>query len=96
MKRANRLNRRNRRKVDEIDRLVTIQADDKSAWEKPLTIRRPKSKSLLLPARLAARAGFFARLHGETRLEKWVEQIVKERVEIEEAAFSAAKKSLAS
>jgi len=35
-------------------------------------------------------------LHRETGLDKWVERIVRERVELEEFAFSEAKKNLAS
>ena len=80
----------------QVDRLVTAQADDDSAWQKAIVVRRPKSTSLSIPAELAARAAFLARLHRESRVEKWVERIVRERVEIEESAFTAAKKTLAS
>ena len=81
---------------DQIDRLVTVQADEHSAWEKAIVVRRPKSTSLSIPADLAARAAFLAKLHRESRLDKWVERIVRERVEFEESAFTAAKKTLAS
>ena len=81
---------------DQADRFVTAQADDDSAWQKAIVVRRPKCKSLSIPAELAARAAFLARLHRETRVDKWVERIVRERVEIEESAFTAAKRALAS
>ena len=81
---------------DQIDRVVTAQADDDSAWQKAIVVRRPKSASFSIPAELAARAAFLARLHRESRVDKWVERIVRERVEIEESAFTAAKKTLAS
>jgi len=81
---------------DHIDRLVAAQADLDSAWEKAIAVRRPKSTSLSIPAELAARAAFLGKLHRESRLDKWVERIVRERVEIEESAFTAAKKALAS
>jgi len=81
---------------DQIDRFVTAQADDDSAWQKAIVVRRPKSTSLSIPTELAARAAFLAGLHRETRVDKWVERIVRERVEIEESAFTAAKKTLAS
>ena len=81
---------------EQVDRLVTAEADQDSAWQKAIVVRRPKSTSLSIPAELAARAAFLARLHRESRVEKWVERIVKERVEIEESAFTAAKKTLAS
>jgi hypothetical protein len=81
---------------DHVDRIVTVQADDDSAWQKAIVVRRPKSTSLSIPAELAARAAFLAKLHRESRVDKWVERIVRERVEIEESAFTAAKKTLAS
>jgi hypothetical protein len=81
---------------DQIDRVVIAEADEDSAWQKAIVVRRPKSTSLSIPAELAARAAFLARLHRESRVDKWVERIVRERVEIEESAFTAAKKTLAS
>ena len=47
----------------EIDRIVTAQANDDSAWEKPVSVRRTKPASLSIPADLAARAAFLAQLH---------------------------------
>ncbi len=81
---------------DQIDRFVTAQADVDSAWQKAIVVTRPKCASLSIPSELAARAAFLARLHRESRVDKWIEQIVRERVELEESAFTAAKKSLAS
>ena len=80
----------------EIDQIVIAQADEDAAWQKATVVRRPKSASLSIPAELAARAAFLARLHHESPVDKWVERIVRERVEIEESAFTAAKKTLAS
>jgi hypothetical protein len=51
---------------DEIDEIVTAEADDDSAWEKPIRVRRAKDPKVPLPSELAARAAFFARLHHET------------------------------
>jgi hypothetical protein len=79
-----------------IDRLVASQADDDLAWEPPIRVRRSKPASLLIPGELAARATFLARLHREPGLSTWVERILRERVELEEIAFSKAKKELAS
>jgi hypothetical protein len=88
---------RSRRKPrqTEIDRFVIARADKDSAWEKPIVVRQPKSRSLSIPAELASRAAFVAKLHKESRVDKWVERIVRERVEIEESAFAAAKRNLA-
>jgi hypothetical protein len=74
---------------------VTAEADDDSAWDKPIKVRRPKGAKVPLPSELAARAAFFARLHHETGLEEWVQRIVNERVDMEEAAFAQLKKELA-
>jgi len=78
----------------EIDEIVVAQADDDSAWEKPVRVRRPKSASVLLPAELAARAAFFARLHRQAKVEDWLRQIIQERLELEEAAFAGVKRDL--
>ncbi len=78
-----------------IDRIVVSQSEDDSAWGSPVRVRRPKPAALTLPGELAARAAFLARLHRETHLERWVERIVRERVELEELAFREAKKKLA-
>jgi hypothetical protein len=79
---------------EEIDRIVIAQADNKTAWEKPLEVRRTKSTSVLIPAALAAQAAFFARLHREANLNNWLKRIIQERLDIEEAAFAGSKKDL--
>jgi len=79
---------------EEIDEVVIAQAENDSAWEKPARARKSKQASLLLPAALAARAAFFARLHRETSLEDWLNRIIRERLDIEEAAFVGFKREL--
>lgn len=79
----------------EIDKFVVAQADDDSAWEKPIRVKKATPASLSIPGDLAARAAFLARLHREARLEEWLTKIIRERVEIEEVAFIEAKKELA-
>ena len=79
-----------------IDRLVIAQSDDDRAWEAPIRVKRSKPASLSIPGELAARAAFLARLHREAGIDKWVERVVRERVELEERAFTEAKKKLAS
>jgi hypothetical protein len=49
-----------------------------------------------MPEPLAARAAFLARLHREKNVEDWLSRIIRERVELEESAFSRAKRELAS
>jgi hypothetical protein len=81
---------------EEIDALVVSQSEDDSAWDEPAAVSRSKAASLSIPGDLAARAAFLARLHRESGVDKWVERIVRERVELEESAFNEAKKKLAS
>lgn len=90
-------NMKAKRKVmseEKIDRFVISQADDEAAWEKPVMVRRTKSTSVSIPAALAAQAAFFARLHREANLSSWLNRIIQERLDIEEAAFTGSKKDL--
>jgi len=79
----------------EIDKIVVAQADDDSAWEKPMRVRRKKSASVVIPAQLATRATFLARLHRQKNTGEWLTRIIQERVDLEEAAFVGAKRELA-
>lgn len=78
----------------EIDQMVVSQANDDSAWEDAIQVRKSMPASLLIPADLAARAAFLARLHRTASLEEWLAHIIQERVEIEEAAFMEIKQAL--
>lgn len=80
---------------DEIDERVIAQADDDSAWEPPIHVSR-KQEAIGIPANLAQRAAFLARLHRERNLQAWVERVIRERVELEERAFTQARRELAS
>lgn len=80
---------------NEIDRHVIEQADDDSAWEKPVRVKRDKT-SLTLPANLAARAAFLARLHRKASVNEWLTDVIQERVELEEAAFADARQAMSS
>jgi len=85
---------RNQLTEREIDRIVESQADDDSAWEKPIKVRRAKPASLSIPAELVARAAFLAKLHRENNVEDWLTKVIKERVELEEVAFNEAKREM--
>ena len=86
--------KRQRVSEDEIDKIVESQAEEDSAWERPIKVRRAKSTALSLPADLAARAAFLARLHREKNVEEWLSRIIKERVELEEVAFTETKRAM--
>jgi hypothetical protein len=79
---------------EEIDEIVESQADDDSAWGKPIQVRRTSTGSIALPAELAARAAFLAKVHREKNVKDWVTRVIRERVELEEVAFNQAKREL--
>ena len=80
---------------EEIDEIVVKQADNDSAWEEPIHVRKTKPTSLSIPADLAARAAFLAKLHRETSIKEWLMRIIRERIELEEVAFVEAKREIA-
>ena len=87
--------RRKKLSQEEIDQRVVAQADDESAWEKAIRVQRAQGRSLSLPADLAARAAFLAKLHREGHVDEWLARIIRERIELEEVAFAAAKREMA-
>ena len=80
--------------VQEIDKIVIAQVNDDSKWEKPLRVRMKKKSSVPVPSELAARAAFFARLHREVSVDDWLKRIIRERIELEEAALAGLKRDL--
>jgi hypothetical protein len=77
-----------------IDELVIAQADDASAWEPSVHVRRTQGPSVRLPAHLAAQAAFFARLHRDPSLADWLRRVVQERLDLEEATLADLKRRL--
>jgi hypothetical protein len=81
---------------DAIDQLAIAHSDDESAWGAPIRVKRSEPASLSIPGDLAARAAFLASLHREAGLDKWVERVLRERIELEELAFAEVKREIAS
>jgi hypothetical protein len=79
---------------EEVDDIVTAQADDDSAWGRPVHVQREQGADFSLPAELAVRAAFFARLHRAASVEAWLRRVVQERIDMEEAAFTEMKREL--
>jgi hypothetical protein len=79
----------------EIDRIVIAQADDETAWEDPIFVERNDQASFSIPAELASRAAFFARVHRTSGVDQWLMRIIQEHVDLEEAAFVGAKQEAA-
>lgn len=78
----------------EIDEIIVAQADDDSAWEEPIRVCRAAPSSVPLSPVLAELAVFFARLHHETSVEDWLTRVIKERIDLEEAALAELKREL--
>ena len=78
----------------EIDQLVIAEAEDDTVWEDPIHVQRTELASISIPAHLAARAAFLAKLHRKSSLNEWLLAIIQERIELEEAAFTGAKRDL--
>jgi hypothetical protein len=84
---------------EEIDKIVVDQAEDETAWEKPVRVKRAKPAFLSIPAELVAsdaRASFVSQLHREKDFKAWLTRIIRERIELEEVAFAEAKRELSS
>lgn len=78
----------------EIDDLVVAEADNDAAWEPPVTVKPLIPTSFSIPADLAGRAAFLARIHRIVAVEEWLTRIIRERIEIEEIAFAEAKREI--
>ena len=80
---------------EEIDEAVIAEADEDNAWEEPISVSREGAVVFSLPLGSAERARFFARLHRESDVERWLQRVIEERLDLEEAAFADAKRELA-
>ena len=79
----------------QIDDIVISQVNDDAAWEQPVHVKRAGAENLSLSPALATRAAFFASLHREISVGAWLERIIQERLDLEEAAFVDLKRELA-
>ena len=79
---------------EEIDEIVIAQGEDDTAWEAPISVSKPRTIIVSLPSEIAARAAFFAHLHGTSSTEAWLRNVIQQRINFEEAAFAEVKQSL--
>ncbi len=85
---------RKRLSENEIDKVLVAQAEDDSAWDGPIRVRRNKAASLSIPSELIERASFLAELHREKGAKEWLTPLIRERVELEEVAFAEVKREV--
>jgi hypothetical protein len=93
--RIKRTTERRKQMEEEIDNVVLAQAEDDSAWEAPVHVRRGPPGTISIPGELAARAAFLAQVHRASGVEEWLTRVIRERIELEEVAFAEAKRDLA-
>ncbi len=78
---------------EEIDKIVISQAEDGAAWEDTIEVKTRETAVSLSPE-MAKRAAFFAKLHHKSTAEEWLQTIIQERIQFEEAAFSTIKQAM--
>ncbi|MBZ0168382.1 hypothetical protein MELA_01620 [Candidatus Methylomirabilis lanthanidiphila] len=78
----------------QIDDLVVSQVGEDKAWGTPIAVRRAKRGAFSIPPDLAERAAFLARMHHAAGVEEWLARVIKERIELEEVAYAAAKREM--
>ncbi len=84
----------NKQKEEEIDEWVIAHVDDDSAWEAPEIVKRDMPTRFTLSPEIASRAAFLAGLHKIANVELWLQKIIEERVDFEEAAFVGLKQAI--
>lgn len=80
---------------EEIDEIVIAQAEDDYAWEEPIKVSKTKPISLVISSNLTAKATLLAQLHHASSVEEWLNQIISERIEMEEASVDFDNTSIA-
>ncbi|MBI4707660.1 MAG: hypothetical protein HY761_07025 [Candidatus Omnitrophica bacterium] len=76
---------------EEIDRLVVTEANDMSKWGKPIAV---KPTSIRFSPPIIEKAKYFAKLHKTRGYRTWLNQIVEERIKLEEKLLSDFKREL--
>ncbi len=76
---------------EEIDKLVTAEADDMTKWEKPIAVR---PTSIRFSSSIIEKAKYLAKLHKARGYQTWLKQIVEERIKQEEKLLSDFKREV--
>ena len=79
----------------EIDEIVIKEADDLTKWEKPIAVKMRRAISLQLSPELVQKAKFLAETHKAENYREWLENIIRERIELEEDLLQTLKSDLA-
>ena len=69
---------------EEIDEIVTKEADDLTKWEEPIFIKPAGATSIRLSSETIKKAKYLAKIHKFRGYQTWLKQIIEERIRIEE------------
>lgn len=78
---------------EEIDEIVIREADDLSKWEEPIQVKAPQATSIRLSPQTIQKAKLLASIH-KAQYQAWLEQIVEERIHLEEELLDSIKSNL--
>ena len=70
---------------EEIDRIIINEADDKTKWGKPITV---KPVLIRFSPSIIEKAKHLAKLHRASDYQVWLKRIVEERIRLEEELLS--------
>jgi len=70
---------------EEIDRIIINEADDKTKWRKPITV---KPVLIRFSPSIIEKAKHLAKLHRASDYQVWLKRIVEERIRLEEELLS--------
>lgn len=71
---------------EEIDQIVESQAENNSAWEKPIPVTQ-QPISIVIPPPLAAKAKFLATLESKSDIQAWLIDVLQEQINVKFTAW---------
>ena len=80
----------------EIDEIVTSEANDISKWEEPVSVKPSGTASIRLSPDTIKKAKYFAKLHKYRGYQTWLKRIIEDRIRTEEEILKELKQRLES
>ena len=73
---------------EEVDEIVTKEADDFTKWEEPILVKPAGATSIRLSPETIKKAKYLAKIHKFRGYQTWLKQIIEERIRIEEGILT--------
>lgn len=80
----------------EIDEIVTSEANDISKWEEPISVKPSGAASIRLSPDTIRKAKYFAKLHKYRGYQTWLKRVIEDRIRTEEEILKDLKQTLES